>query len=101
MATGKLRAMTTRIGRAWVPIVMAIVLAVRAFTVFRFQGGFGSHLSVPDSGTPDLIVQFKAKGAICEVYGPAGRAAAGVLRCWSQLARDVSDRRASKRKVFR
>jgi hypothetical protein len=39
MVTGQLRAMTTLIGRAWVPIVMAIVLAVRAFTVFRFQGG--------------------------------------------------------------
>ena len=41
MVTEQLRAMTTLIGRAWVPIVMAIVLAVRAFTVFRFQGSSG------------------------------------------------------------
>ena len=101
MVTGQLRAMTTLIGRAWVPIVMAIALAVRAFTVFRFQGVFGSHWSVPDSDTADLIVQFKPKGAICEVYGPAGRVAAGALRCWSQLARDAGDRRVTERKVFR
>jgi Mycobacterium membrane protein len=83
--------MTRLIGRAWVPIVMVIGVAVRAFTVSRFQGVFGSHWSVPAFGTADLIVQFKPKGVICVVYGPAGRVAAGALRWWSQRASDAGE----------
>jgi hypothetical protein len=89
--------MTKLIGRAWIPMVMVIVLAIRAFTVSRLREDFGSYVSAPDSGTADLIVQFM----ICEVYGPAGRVAAGALRCWSQPARDAGDRRVTERKVFR
>jgi Mycobacterium membrane protein len=65
--------MTRLIGRAWVPMV---VVAVRAFTVSRLRAVFGSYVSVPDSGTADLIIQFEPKGVICEVYGPGGRVAA-------------------------
>jgi hypothetical protein len=93
--------MTRLIERAWVPMVTVIVLAVRAFTISRFQGVFGPHWPVPAFGIADLIVQFKRDGVICEVYGPAGRVAAGVLRCWSQIARNASDRRATERKVVR
>jgi Mycobacterium membrane protein len=67
--------MTKLIGRAWIPMVMVIVLAIRAFTVSRLRGDFGSYVSAPDSGAADLIVQFKPEGMICEVYGPAGRVA--------------------------
>jgi hypothetical protein len=80
--------MTKLIGRAWIPMVMVIVLAIRAFTVSRLRGDFGSYVSAPDSGTADLIVQFKPEGMICEV-------------CWSQPARDAGDRRVTERKVFR
>ena len=76
--------MTRLFGRTWVTV---IVLAVRAFTVLRFQGVFGPHWSVPAFGAADLIVQFKPDGLICEVYGPVGRVAAGALGCWSQLTR--------------
>jgi hypothetical protein len=93
--------MTRLIGRAWIPITTVIVLAVRAFAVWRFQGCLGPHWSVPAFGSADLIVQFKPNGVICEVYGPAGRVAAGAFRCWSQLARDAGDRRVTERKMFR
>ena len=73
--------MTRLIGRAWIPMV---VVAVGAFTVSRLRGVFGSYVSVPDSGTADLIIQFEPKRVICEVYGPAGRVAAGALRRWSE-----------------
>jgi Mycobacterium membrane protein len=86
--------MTRLIGRAWVPMV---VVAVGVFAVSRFRGVFGSYVSVPDSGTADLIIRFEPKRVICEVYGPAGRVAAGALRCWSRPARDVGDRRVTDR----
>jgi Mycobacterium membrane protein len=86
--------MTRLIGRAWVPMV---VVAVGVFTVSRFRRVFGSCVSVPDSGTADLIIRFEPKRVICEVYGPAGRVAAGALRCWSGPARDVGDRRVTDR----
>jgi hypothetical protein len=86
--------MTRPIGRAWVPMV---VVAVGVFTVSRLRGAFGSYVSVADSGTADLIIRFEPKRVICEVYGPAGRVAAGALRCWSRPARDVGDRRVTDR----
>jgi hypothetical protein len=81
--------MTRLVGRACVPM---LVVAVGAFTVSRLRGVFGSYVSVPDSGTADLIIQFEPKRVICDVYGPAGRVAAGALRCWSRPARDVGAR---------
>jgi hypothetical protein len=44
--------MTRLIGRGWVPMVE---VAVGAFAVSRLRGIFGSYVSVPDSGTADLI----------------------------------------------
>ena len=86
--------MARLIGRAWVPMV---VVAVGAFTVSRLRGVFGSYVRFPESGTADLIIQFEPKHLICEVYGPAGRVAAGALRCWSQPTRDAGDRRVTDR----
>jgi len=86
--------MTRLIGRTWVPMV---VVAVGAFAVARLRRVFGSYVSVPDSGTADLIIQFEPKRMICEVYGPTGRVAAGVLRCFSQPARYAGDRGATDR----
>ena len=86
--------MSRVIGRAWVPMV---VVAVGALAVSRLSGVFGSYVSVPDSGTADLIIQFEPQRVICEVYGPAGRVAAGALRCWSQPARNSGDRRVTDR----
>jgi hypothetical protein len=65
-----------------VSAVLMVVVAVGAFTVSRLRGVFGSYVSVSDSGTADLIIQFKPEGLVCEIYGPVGRVAAGTLRCW-------------------
>ena len=86
--------MTRLFGIAWVPMV---VVAAGAFTVSRLREVFGSYVSVSDSGAADLIICFEPKRVICEVYGPAGRVAAGALRCWSQPARDAGDRRVDDR----
>ena len=86
-----------RIGRAWVPMVMVIVVAVGAATVSRLRGVFGSYVSVPDFGNADLIIQFEPKRVVCEVYGPVGKVAAGALRRWSQPARGASDWRVTDR----
>ena len=63
------------IKRAWIPIVMVVVLAVGAFTVSRLHGVFGSHRYVPDAGNADAIVQFNPKRVLYEVFGPAGSVA--------------------------
>jgi Mycobacterium membrane protein len=83
--------MTRLIGRAWVPMVMVVVVAVRSLAVSRLGGVLGSHVSVPDSGTADLVIQFELNHVICEIYGPVGRPAAGVFRCCSEPAKDAGD----------
>jgi hypothetical protein len=89
--------MTRRIGHAWVPMVIVVVVAGRSFTVSPLREVFGSYMSFPDSGIADLIIQFEPKHVICEVYSPAGRVAAGALRCWSAPAGDAGDRRVTDR----
>jgi Mycobacterium membrane protein len=95
--------MSTLIGRAWVPMVIVVVVAVRSLAVSRLRGVLGSYVSFPDSGTADLIIQFEPTRVICEVYGPVGRVAAGALRCWSHLTRGAGNRRVTDqwRRVFR
>jgi Mycobacterium membrane protein len=61
--------------RAWIPIVMVVVLVVGAFMVSRLHGVFGSHRYVPDAGNADAIVQFNPKRVLYEVFGPAGTVA--------------------------
>jgi hypothetical protein len=95
--------MTRLFGRARVPMVLVVVVTVAAFTGSRLRGVFGLGMSVPNRGTADLIIEFKPKRVVCEVYGPAGRAAAAAVRRWEQPARDAGDRRVThrSRKVFR
>jgi hypothetical protein len=61
--------------RAWIPMVMVVVLVVGAFMVSRLHGVFGSHRYVPDAGNADAIVQFNPKRVLYEVFGPAGTVA--------------------------
>jgi hypothetical protein len=70
--------MTRLFGRARVPMVLVVVVTVAAFTGSRLRGVFGLGMSVPNRGTADLIIEFKPKRVVCEVYGPAGRAAAAL-----------------------
>ena len=67
--------MTRFVKRAWVPMVMVIVVAVGAFTVSRLHGVFGSDPYVPDSGNADAIVQFNPKHVLYEIFGPTGTVA--------------------------
>ena len=63
------------IGRAWVPMVMVVVVAVGAFTVSRLHGVFGSNLYHPDTASADAIVQFNPKRVLYEIFGPRGTVA--------------------------
>jgi len=89
--------MSRLVKRGQMSAVLVIVVAVGAFTVSRLRRLFDSYVSAPDSGTADLIIWFEPKRVICEIYGPAGRVVTGALRCWSQVARDVGDRRVTDR----
>jgi hypothetical protein len=44
-----------------------VVVAVGVCTVSRLRGVLGSYVSVPESGTADLIIEFEPKRVICEV----------------------------------
>jgi hypothetical protein len=95
--------MTRFVRRAWVPMVVVVVVAVIAFAGSRLRGVFGLGMSVPNRGTADLIIQFEPKRVVCEVYGPAGRAAAAAVRRWRRPAGGPRDRRVThrSRKVLR
>jgi hypothetical protein len=67
--------MTRLVTRAWVPLVMVIVVAIAAFTVSRLHGVFGSNVYRPDDGNADAIVQFNPKRVLYEIFGPAGTVA--------------------------
>src|ERR1700730_4998643 len=67
--------MTRLVKRIWIPLVMAIVVAVCAFTVSGLHGIFGSAPYVPDAGNADAIVQFNPKHVLYEIFGPAGTVA--------------------------
>ena len=58
--------------RIWIPIVMALVLAVGTVTVSRLHGVFASHQHVPDAGNADPIIAFNPKHVLYEVLGPPG-----------------------------
>jgi len=67
--------MTRLLGRAWVPLVMVVVVALGAFAVDRLHGIFGSDMYKPDPGNADGIVQFNPKHVLYQIYGPAGTVA--------------------------
>jgi hypothetical protein len=67
--------MTRLVKRVWIPLVMAIVVAVGALTVSRLHGIFGSDPYAPDAGNADAIVQFNPKHVLYEIFGPAGTVA--------------------------
>lgn len=64
--------MTRFLGRAWLPIVMAVVVLVGTSVVMRLHGVFGSHRYAPDAGNADAIVAFNPKYVRYEVFGPPG-----------------------------
>ena len=60
--------------RAWIPLVLAVVMAASGYIVDRLHGIFGSH-SNAGSGPGIEIVQFNPKVVQYDVFGPAGTTA--------------------------
>jgi hypothetical protein len=59
--------------KAWVPLVIAIVILVAGFVVDRLRGIFGNHDNRPiTSAGADDIKPFNPKHVLYQVWGPAG-----------------------------
>jgi hypothetical protein len=67
--------MTGLVERAWVPLVMVVVVAIASFTVARLHGVFGSDMYKPDNGNADAIIQFNPKHVLFEIFGAPGTVA--------------------------
>ena len=61
--------------RIWIPIVMALVVAVGTITVTRLHGMFGSHQHLSNASNGDAIVAFNPKHVVYEIFGPTGATA--------------------------
>ena len=68
-------AITRAVKRAWIPLVLVVVLAVSALVVSRLHKIFGSQDLNANSGAGIEIVQFNPKIVIYEVTGPPGTTA--------------------------
>jgi hypothetical protein len=62
------------IKRAWIPLVLVVVLAVSGLMVMRLHKIFGSQ-NLNAAGANVKIVQFHPKILVYDVYGPAGSTA--------------------------
>jgi len=61
--------------RAWIPLVLAVVMAASGYIVDRLHGIFGSRDPNAGSGPGIEIVQFNPKVVQYDVFGPAGTTA--------------------------
>ena len=59
----------------WIPVLLAVVLAVSGLVVSRLHTKFGSEDLNANAGGGVEIVQFNPKVVVYEVYGPAGTSA--------------------------
>lgn len=80
--------------RAWMPLVIAAVVAVAAFAVDRLHGVFGkTELTREGSGLANDPKPFNPKTVVYEVFGPPGTVATINyldLEAEPQIARDVA-----------
>src|SRR5271163_350809 len=63
------------VGRAWIPIVLLVVLAFSGLVVVRLHKVFGSQDLNANAGAGIEIVQFNPKIVVYDVLGPAGTSA--------------------------
>ena len=68
-------AITRMAKRAWIPLVLLIVLTVSGFGVMRLHRIFGSQDLNANAGAGIEIVQFNPKVVTYEVFGPPGTTA--------------------------
>jgi hypothetical protein len=68
--------MTRFVKRAWIPMVVAVVVAIAGVCIDRLQGVFGSHdhSSGAVANSADMV-PFNRKRVAYEVFGPAGTVA--------------------------
>jgi hypothetical protein len=80
--------------RAWMALVILLVVLVGAFAVDRLHGIFGkSELTRPGSGLANDPVPFNPKTVVYEIFGPPGTVATINyldLDAQPQIARDVT-----------
>lgn len=66
----------TVVKRAWIPLVVLVLVAVAGFAVYRLHGAFGVRATASVAGArADDIKPFNPKHVTVEVFGPAGSAA--------------------------
>jgi MmpS family membrane protein len=68
-------AITRAVKRAWIPLVLVVVLALSVLVVSRLHKIFGSQDLNANAGAGIEIVQFNPKVVIYEVSGPPGTTA--------------------------
>jgi len=80
--------------RAWMALVILLVVVVAAFAVDRLHGIFGkSELTRPGSGLANDPAPFNPKTVVYEIFGPPGTVATVNyldLEAQPQIARDVT-----------
>jgi Mycobacterium membrane protein len=70
--------------RAWIPVVLVVVLAVSTLVVSRLHRIFGSQDLNANAGAGIEIVQFNPKVVVYEVSGPPG--ATANINYWDENA---------------
>ncbi|WP_082995748.1 MmpS family transport accessory protein [Mycobacterium alsense] len=76
--------MTRVVKRAWIPLVLVVVLAVSALVVSRLHKVFGSQDLNANAGKGIEIVQFNPKVVVYEISGPPG--ATANINYWDENA---------------
>ncbi len=77
-------AITRAVKRAWIPLVLVVVLAVSALVVSRLHKIFGSQDLNASAGAGIEIVQFNPKVVVYDVSGPPG--ATANINYWDENA---------------
>ena len=67
--------MTSVLKRAWIPLVLVVVLAISGLVVVRLHKIFASEDLNANAGAGIKIVLFNPKIVIYDVFGPAGSTA--------------------------
>src|ERR1700704_6828914 len=67
--------LTRMVKRAWIPLVLVVVLAVSGLVVSRLHKQFASADLNANAGAGIEIVQFNPKIMVYDVYGPPGSTA--------------------------
>jgi Mycobacterium membrane protein len=67
--------------RAWMPLLIVVVVAIAGFTVYRMHGVFGSDNETASAGAglANDAKPFNPKRVTSEIFGPQGAVAADQL----------------------